>query len=335
MLTMGPVLKTIIYYDCLNYPLDFEEMEMFLFQDLKKDFDSFPRALNSLIEKGLIQERDGFYFLKGREELPSIRKERNEIAEKKWRKTLRAVKWLQMIPYIMLVFGSGSLALRNTDKESDLDVLIVTKHGRIWTARFLTIILLSLLGVRRTRYEKIAPDKICLNHFITDESLHIPRKSIYTAQLYARLVPVYAENKKLIDDFCEANKWIGEYVIGWPECLKTRNSKLEILNKLKTQNSKLKTFGEKILDTKLGDWVERILRKYQLRRINNFHLTHKPGGTLSAPNSHAKRGGRVKADDESLEFHPDSPELKIIEEYNKKIMEFGFKDLTERSSFAK
>ncbi len=89
------------------------------------------------------------------------------------------------------------------------------------------------------------------------------------------------------------------------------------------------------MDTKLGDWVERILRKYQLRRINNFHLTHKPGGTLSAPNSHAKRGGRVKADDESLEFHPDSPELKIIEEYNKKIMEFGFKDLTERSSFAK
>ena len=76
------------------------------------------------------------------------------------------------------------------------------------------------------------------------------------------------------------------------------------------------------MDTKAGGWLETILKKYQLRRINSCHLTYKPDG-------------RVKADDESLEFHPDSPELKIIEKYNKKIIELGFKDLTERSSFSK
>jgi len=346
------VLKTITYYDGLDYSLTFNELKTYLFSasqnlDPERSREGPQRAsasygagisagLENLKNKKLIEEANGFYFLKGRPGLPSIRKERNEIAKEKWRKTLKAVRWLQMVPYLRLVFASGSLALKNTAKESDLDVLIAVKHGRIWTARLLVILLLSLLGVRRTRYEKVAPDKICLNHFITDKSLYIPRKSIYTAQLYARLVPLLVEDKKLIDEFCEANKWVGEYVMGWPGCFK--NKKLDIKNKnypdfledprfsnraLREENrdnSKLKAFGEKILDTKFGDWVESILRKYQLRRINSYHLTH-------------KSGGRVKADDESLEFHPDSPELRIIEKYNKTMLRLGFEDLTEKPSF--
>ena len=299
------VLKTIVYYDCLDYPLTKEELEIFSFKD----------------EKGqgtdLVAQSDGLYFLKGRKNLVKIRAERNEIAKKKWEKAFRAVKWLRMIPYIKLVFASGSLALSNTDKESDLDVLIIVKHGRIWLTRILMVLILSLLGVRRTRYERTAPDKICLNHFITDKSLYIPRKSIYTAQLYARLAPILADNVELLDKFAEANSWIKEYIAGWPECVK-ENQKSKI--KSQNYNSKLKTFGEKILDTKFGDWLENVLKKYQLRRINNYHLTYKPGG-------------RVKADDESLEFHPDSPELKILEKYNQKMIELGFEDLTEKTSF--
>ena len=296
------ILKTVVYYNCLDYPLTKEELNIFSFRD-----------------KGgqgadLVEESDGLYFLNGRKSLVKIRTERNKIAKKKWDKTLKAIKWLRIIPYIKLVFASGSLALSNTDEESDLDVLIVVKHGRIWTARILTVLLLSLLGVRRTRYERIAPDKICLNHFITDKSLYIPRKSIYTAQLYARLVPIFIEDKKLVDDFIKANSWIGEWVRGWPTIkFKITDQNLKVLRTIKK-------IGEKILDTKFGDWLERTLKKYQLRRINSYYLTHRPGG-------------RVKADDESLEFHPDSPELIIIERYNRKMIELGFKDLTEETSF--
>lgn len=300
------ILKTIVYYNCLDYPLTREELEIFLFS-----------ADGGKISN-LIEEADGFYFLKGNKNLIEIRKERNEIAKKKWEKTLKAVRWLKLVPYIRLIFASGSLAFNNTDKESDLDVLIVAKHGRIWTARILTVLILSLLGVRRNRYERIAPDKICLNHFITDKSLYIPRKSIYTAQLYARLIPILWEDEKLIEKFIEANSWVGEWVKGWPT--------IKINPSADGQNSAIpeviKKIGEKILNGKLGDWLERILKKYQLRRINSYHLTH-------------KSGGRVKADDESLEFHTDSPELKIIERYNKKMVELGFRDLTEKSSFAK
>lgn len=305
--TEKALLKTIVYYDCLDYPLTPEELEVF----------SPPNGGFSIFKlEGFIEKAEGFYFLKGRKNLIRERREKNEIARNKWKKALKAVSWLRIIPYIRLVFGSGSLALSNTGEESDLDVLIVAKHGRIWTSRLLIVLLLSLLGVRRTRYDKIASDKVCLNHFITDRSLYIPRKSIYTAQLYARLVPILAGNKKLLDDFCEANKWVGEWVRGWPETikLKNQNSKVKTIIQKSKVLSFFKKFGEKVLDTKLGDWLEKILRKYQLRRINSFHLTHKPGG-------------RVKADDESLEFHPDSPELKIINKYNKTMRELGFPEL--------
>ncbi len=300
------VLKTIVYYDSLDYPLTVEELELFSFRDSKD------REVGNLIETV-----KGFYFLKDRENLVELREKRNEIAKKKWQKTLKAVKWLQSVPYIRLAFASGSLALNNTTKESDLDILIVAKAGRIWTARALAVALLNFLGLLRRRDQAVAPDKVCLNHFITDKSLYIPRKSIYTAQLYARLVPIMGGDE-LVDNFCEANEWVGDYVRGWPGCIKNPNDKIQMTNKFQIPNSiflnLIKRAGEKILNSKFGDWVEGVLRKYQLRRIKSYHLTYKPGG-------------RVKADDESLEFHPDSPELKIIERYNQTMIKLGFPEL--------
>ena len=292
------VLKTIVYYDCLDYPLTKEELEVFSFRDDKED------------NSDLIEGSDGLYFLKGRRNLIETRKERNKLAKKKWKKALKAARLFRFVPYIRLVFGSGSLALGNTDKDSDLDVLIVVKSGRIWTTRFLTVVLLGLLGLKRKRGQKIAPDKICLNHFITDRSLYIPRKSIYTAQLYAHLVPILTDDENLIYKFCEANSWVGDYVKAGLEEVESKRPELRNAGIAES----VKKIGEKILDARFGDWIENVLRKYQFRRINNFYLTHKPGG-------------RIKADNESLEFHPGSPELKIIEKYNKKMVELGFPGL--------
>lgn len=297
------IFKTIVYYDCLDYPLTSEELAIFSFKDV-----------GEVKAENLVETYKGFHFLKGRGALVKVRKERNRVAEKKWNKMMKAVRWLKLVPYTRLIFASGSLALRNTTKKSDLDLLIVVRSGRIWTARFLAVVWLGLLGLRRKRGQKIAPDKVCMNHFITNKSLHIPRKSIYTAQLYARLVPVLGD-KELLDEFCEVNKWVGDYIFGWPECLKgsSRDKRDDMI---------IYHHGllEMVLDTKIGDWLESILRKYQLRRINSYPLTSKPGG-------------RVKADDESLEFHPDSPELKVIERYNKTMIRLSFEDLTEKSSF--
>ena len=120
------------------------------------------------------------------------RLQRHVLAQHKWRIVRRAGRLLARLPLIRMVAVSGSLALWNTRQESDLDLFIVARRGRIWTARLLLLLATQLLGRRRKYWEGQAPDKICLNHYITDGGLSMPTavRSLYTAMLYLHAVPL-------------------------------------------------------------------------------------------------------------------------------------------------
>src|SRR3989344_6398789 len=93
-----------------------------------------------------VQQPDGSYeYLFDREYLVPLRKERERIAKRKWRIARRVAWWMRFLPFVRVVFASGSLSMNNTDELSDLDVVIVAKHGYIWTTRFLVNGLLFLL----------------------------------------------------------------------------------------------------------------------------------------------------------------------------------------------
>lgn len=306
------VLATIVYYDVLDFPLKAEEV----LKCLAKTDGNLPpsgpdllevkRAVDQLVLEKIIDRDGAYYYLWGRDFLVPLRLKREKISRRKWHKALKAVWWLQFIPYVKAIFASGSLALSNCDELSDLDVLVITKHGRIWLTRFLVTVCLSWLGVRRKPEQKIAPDKICLNHYITDESLRIPFESIYNAQNYINLKPVLVRDWKIIEKFKEENNWIGKFVIGnWavsndPEKL----IKISWLGKLISGISAL------VLNTKLGDWLEKVARSYQTKLIEVNPLTRDPNGHVIYSNN-------------QLAFHPDSPEVKILKTYQMKLKELG------------
>src|SRR3989344_5892114 len=201
------ILATLAYYDIFDFPLKAEEVfaRLINFKHLGQSVDiasplylrcpeigQIQKELDLLILDRTINRADNYYFLFGREYLIPLRLKREEIAKRKWRIARRAIWWLRFIPYLRAVFASGSLAMNNTDELSDLDVLVAVKHGRIWLARLLITAMLSVLHFRRRGRDRIAPDKICLNHYISDEALFIPHQSIYNAQTYANLVPILA-----------------------------------------------------------------------------------------------------------------------------------------------
>lgn len=312
------ILKTIVYYDCLDWPLNFKELKLFLFYLNKEKIEEreIKEALNNLKNLNLIESQEDFYFLKNRKELLEERFNKYQIAKKKWQIVFKTLRFLKFVPYLRIIFASGSLAFNNAPKESDLDLLIVTKFGRIWLTRFLLVFLTSILRVRRKAGAKDVSDKICLNHFITDKSLFIPWKSIYTSQLYSRLVPIFVEDKNLLFSFFKENSWIGNWIFNWPEIWE---EKIKNSRKFNFKIPFLKFILEKIFNTRIGDLLEKILRWYQKRRIERNPLTY-------------EIGGRVIATDYSLEFHPRSPEKTIIEKYNKKMLELGFPQLIEEDS---
>ncbi|MBU4284788.1 nucleotidyltransferase domain-containing protein [Patescibacteria group bacterium] len=328
------IITTITYYDVLDYPLTGFEVFKYLINPLHivellgvvSDTEIEPIGKIELIDvlevlknrnlSFYIEEKNGFYFLKGNGEIIKIRIERQKISDEMWKKTKKIVKWLQFIPYIKMVAVSGSLAMYNAKKESDIDLLIVAKNKRIWTARFMATLFFQIIGERR--YGKKTAGRFCLNHYIADESLKINFPSLYNAQTYAHLVPILEGEKGIYNKFQQENNWMNNY-LAFYDFQKLKNQQSIKINSLLRFIARV---NEIILNTFIGNILEKILRFFQKRHIKK-HSSQNQGE------------GRIVVNDNQLEFHPDSPEAGIIDKYNQKMLELGFEIIEKNSGLNK
>lgn len=303
------ILATIAYYDIFDFPLTREEVFTYLSArnqpdlDFRFSQDEVDLCLKALVGKKTIDHIDGFYALPQREHLVPLRLKKQKIAVGKIKKAVRAAKILAAIPYIRAVYASGSLAMLNTNYESDLDVFIIVKCGRIWTARFLATLVMNILGMRRKPNHKISPDRVCLNHYITDSSLGIPYHGVFAAHNYANMLPLYLADESINENFKKANHWIFSYLARWQtdkKYLQKQNWALRLCKKS----------SETMLNTTLGDTLEKSARGFQKRRIEKNPVTKNPHG-------------RIEYSDKCLEFHPYTIEPEVIARFNEKSRSLG------------
>jgi len=324
------ILATLIYYDILDFPLTLLEVNKYLINPSRLDknvkssvFDiklgDIAVVLDNMTKAEIIGSKNGFYFLSQRDDLYELRIKREKIAAQKWKKFLRIAKWFQAVPYLRAVLASGSLSINNTTQQSDFDVLVVAKSGRLYICRVILSLVASFFRARRTRYERSAPDKFCFNHYITDRdfpathgnlnsehgNLNIKYESLYNAQTYANLKPVLARNG-IFSRFYTENIWLNKYVYNFKPAGEFVLRKVSLNSFL----SGMGKVGEFVLDSPLGDRLECWAKKYQQKRIKNNPATYEPGG-------------RVVFNDNELEFHPHSFEAFAIDKYNKKLKQLG------------
>jgi len=273
-------------------------------------------CLDALKENGIISEKNGFYFLRPEKPVKIIERRisGDKISDLKTKRILKKIRYLSCLPFIRGIFLSGSLVFGWSHQESDIDLLIVTKKKRIWTARFFLSGCLMLLGMKRTK--KRVKNKLCLNHFISAENLQITLYSLYNAETYARLVPLWL-NEKLLRQFMGANLWIKDYLF-WGFGKYHGDSRY-------FSGNYFRIFIQRVFETiiriiGIGPVLEKLLKFWQVNRIKKDPLTN-------------KEGGRVSFDNMQIEFHPNSPEKEAIDFYNNKLKSlglFGFK--SERNS---
>ena len=268
--------------------------------------------LDNMARVGLIGRKNGFYFMPGKDELYERRIEKDKLANKKWKKFMAIVKYLQFAPYLRAVFASGSLAINNPEFKSDFDVFIVIKSGRLYTGRLFLWLISSLLGVRRGRFDIIAPDKLCFNHYVTDDYLESFHQSLYIAQSLVNLKPVIVSDG-VLEKFIASNKWGNTYCRNFRQVSSYRNIKS---NKLMLG---LARCGEALLNNFLGNILEKILLAFQQKRIKNNPATY-------------ESGGRIIFTDKELEFHPRSFEKIVINSYNSGLKKFGVYGIEENDS---
>lgn len=293
------ILSTIAYYDVLDYPLTVFELWKYLISN--------EQAVNSSLREGRVMLADiineleneelkkqietyrGYYFLNGRKDLVAQRIYRNKISEEKYRIIRRVVWFLRFVPYVRMILATGRVAMKNADQKSDLDLLVCLEKGRIFIGRSLVTLAVHLLGKRR--HGKKVTNRICLNYFITTNSLEIEMQDLFASSEYFFAVPLFGFH--YFKKFSQANNWIGKYHKNY---MPARTPGLKLIKDSYFSKS-IRSIGEKIFNF---DFLEQRLKKWQVKRIEADPRTKRSGSL-------------IVADDNSLVFLPEPQGPKVFE----------------------
>ncbi len=209
---------------------------------------------------------------------------KSDLYDRKWSKFLERVRLFRYVPFVEFILVSGSLATGKVREGSDFDVLVSARRGRIFTTRFLSMLVFELAGWRRKSADHAvgAPDKFCLNHFLTSTRYKLqPPYDKGWEELYSSLVPIMGDEEKM-DQFFGVNDW-----------LQVPRRYQRDHRYLGSGQSWIKGALEWLLSGRLGDWAESLVKGVQTRRIERG---------LEAAMGYK---GRIIYDDEELQFHPD------------------------------
>ncbi|HXV26436.1 MAG TPA: hypothetical protein VD862_00175 [Candidatus Paceibacterota bacterium] len=272
-------------------------------------------VLARLSAHGTVRAVDGWYAPAGTPSDAFIaRLDRLNMRADKFRRMLRKAFWLQGVPFVRALAASGSMSAGTTGADSDWDMFVIARAGRLYTARFFLVAAAWCVGSLRTKRDRIAPDKFCFNHYVTDRGLVIRHRSRYVAHALASLIPVH-DPGGYVDRLRQANGWVAEYIARWPV-----PSAVTVRRTVRRSRilGALRYVAELVLRTPLGGLLERVLRSWQQGRIHREPVTH-------------ARGGRVVADGQELEFHPHSAERAVVARYNARMAALGM-PVQERDS---
>jgi predicted nucleotidyltransferase len=205
-------IVSLLYHDIFDYPLTASELN-------KWKAGRISEGVREAVKKVKVEEKDGLYFLKGKEKSITKRESHEKASIKKLKIARDSSEVLSRIPTIKLVAVTGALAMNNVDKEEDVDLLIIVKKGTLWTTRLFVLLLLDVLRIPRRRYgDKDQKDKLCLNIWLDEGDLVWRAKNLFTAHEIAQVKPLI-NKKQTYEKFVYKNRWIKNY---WPKAVRIK-----------------------------------------------------------------------------------------------------------------
>jgi hypothetical protein len=195
------VLAAVAYADVFDAPVNEREARRYAIR-LSITPARAAEALSELISDGRAAKHDGWFCLPGREAVIALQAARRRRAVRGWAHAQRYARWLGRLPWVRMAALTGALANDRFDAGGDVDFLIVTKDGRLWTTRAASL----ALG----RGARLAGPALCPNFLISERALALQDRNLFAAQELARMVPLlgvetYARLR-------EANAWVEEYL---------------------------------------------------------------------------------------------------------------------------
>ncbi len=190
------ILEVIVYFDLFSYPLTSLE----IWQNLEHKatyLEVYEQLLKSQWLRTRMSTDCGMWFLRGRESIVITRQSNYRASKEKIDKVRRFVRIARFIPWIQNIFACNSLGFLHSRPESDIDLFIVVRRGRIWCARFFAVLVAKLFGRPHATHFK---DAVCLSFFAVEganmEKVALAQDDVYFRHWLAHLLPLYARGGK-------------------------------------------------------------------------------------------------------------------------------------------
>lgn len=277
------IIQTVLYFDIFDYPITAAQIWKYLATAGKIKRRDFEKVL-SLINSPVV-EKEGWYFLSGRENLIRKRLLREKESRKKLVLIYKAISVLSFIPTVLFIGVSGGVSMHNADKKDDIDIFLITKGNTIWQTRLFSVLILTILRRYRKRSDRQFTNKICLNMLIDERGLIFPkdRQDLYTAHEIIQMKPIFNRNKTY-EKFTLSNSWVKEFL---------PNAVIKKSLKIRRKKNNIVT-----------DVIEFLARSFQFWYIKR-HVS------------------RETIKNEMLAFHPEDKKGKILKAYETRLKKYG------------
>jgi hypothetical protein len=180
-----------------------------------------------------------------------------DLEKQMWRRVEKYMRFLNFVPFLRMVAVCNNLSFSNLNEESDIDLFVVAKRGRLFIVRSFVTAILHLLGVRR--HGKKVAGRFCLSFFVDDSFLNLSpiaiEDDVYLRVWIKTLVPVIDDG--VYEDFIVSNSWVDKDV----EAFSSLKGPTLALSK-----SNAKVFLEWVFNGRFGSYLEKNLSNWQLKR---------------------------------------------------------------------
>lgn len=198
----GAIVATLSYADIFAFAMQSKEVHRFLLghRATRPEVENCLERNASLRE--LIDQRDGLWFLRGKDHLAPRRKRFSKHSEFLWPRARRIAKRLERTGLCLSGMVTGSLAADNADEHADIDFLLIYPGGRTWTSYGLVRVLSNLpVGEMQS---------MCPNYCLSADKLEVQPQNLFTAWEIAKAVPLFGF--EVYEAFVVANSWVGRYL---------------------------------------------------------------------------------------------------------------------------
>lgn len=296
------IIRTILYYDVFNYPLNTDEIYRFLQTNSVTPGD-VSDALKKLQEKQLLFRFREFYTVQPEATLIERRVRGNQLAEKSLKTARQKAQLIARFPFVCAVMASGSLSKGYMDEKSDLDFFVITRPGRLWIARMLLVLYKRIFLFNSHKH-------FCINYYLDTDHLEIEDKNIFTATELATVIPLYGAD--YYRELITRNGWVKTLL---------PNFAMRSLEGVPNHcTGTARKVMEKLIDLLGGKLLNRFFMHLNARRTARLYKKRFNESDFNVA---------FKTKEHVSKNHPNHYQRRVIDLYRKKMTDFSNKHAIE------